>query len=233
MDGEEERLEVIAENSQLGSGYSTAMRDLEMRGAGEMLGTRQHGMIAAVGFHLYMRMLAHSVRQIRKITGMSGGEDAAALKAALRDSRVPVSVDLPLAIGIPIDYIADQTMRLKLYRRLADMRDEDEVQAMEDEFTDRFGAQPEPVANLFYQMRVKMRAEAAGFSSITMEGEQIVLRYPPLPEGINRQMPYPGPGVRSGRNAYWMQAGPANGGKDWRERLLDVLTSILGEIQPS
>jgi transcription-repair coupling factor (superfamily II helicase) len=227
-----ERLEVIAENTQLGSGYSIAMRDLEMRGAGEMLGTRQHGMIAAVGFHLYTRMLAHSVRQIRQLTGMSGGEDALALRAALRDSRVPVSVDLPLAIGIPVEYIPDQTMRLKLYRRLADMQDEDDVQAMEDEFTDRFGQLPEPVANLFYQIRVKLRAENAGLAAISMEGEQIVLRYPPLPEGINRQMPNPGTGVRTGRNAYWMPANQPNGGTPWRERLLDVLFRILGESQP-
>ncbi len=219
----QERLEVIAENTQLGSGYSIAMRDLEMRGAGEMLGTRQHGMIAAVGFHLYTRMLAHSVRQIRQLTGMSGGEDAAALKAALRDSRVPVNVDLPMAIGIPIDYIADQTMRLKLYRRLADMQNEDDLQTMQDEFIDRFGALPEAASNLFYQMRVKIRAENAGLASVSMEGEQVVLRYPPLPEGMSRKMPDPGPGVRIGRNAFWMPAGQPNGENDWREKLLDTL----------
>ena len=66
----QERLEVIAENTQLGAGYSIAMRDLEMRGAGELLGTRQHGMIAAVGFHLYTRMLAQAVRQLRQAGGM-------------------------------------------------------------------------------------------------------------------------------------------------------------------
>ena len=62
----QERLEIIAENTQLGAGYSIAMRDLEMRGAGELLGTRQHGMIAAVGFHLYTRLLAQAVRQLRQ-----------------------------------------------------------------------------------------------------------------------------------------------------------------------
>ena len=223
----QERLEVIAENTQLGSGYSIAMRDLEMRGAGELLGTRQHGMIAAVGFHLYTRMLGQAVRQIRRITGMEGGNELAALK----DTHVPVSVDLPLSIGIPMNYIPDQTMRLKLYRRLADMQDEGEVQAMEDEFIDRFGALPEPVANLFFQMRVKLRAETAGLISVAMEGDQIVLRYPPLPEGMTRPMANLGPGVRAGKNAYWM---PGNSnGANWRERVLDALSAIIQACQPS
>jgi transcription-repair coupling factor (superfamily II helicase) len=223
----QERLEVIAENTQLGSGYSIAMRDLEMRGAGELLGTRQHGMIAAVGFHLYTRMLGQAVRQIRRITGMGGGDDLAAMK----EMHLSVSVDLPLSIGIPVAYIPDQTMRLKLYRRLADMQDEGEVQAIEDEFLDRFGVLPEPVANLFFQMRIKLRAEAAGLSSVAMEGEQIVLRYPPLPEGMSRQMVNLGIGVRAGKNAYWM---PANSnGMTWRERLLNALSAIIEACQPS
>jgi transcription-repair coupling factor (superfamily II helicase) len=213
------------------------MRDLEMRGAGELLGTRQHGMIAAVGFHLYTRMLGQAVRQIRRITGMPGGDEL----AALRDTRAPVSVDLPLSIGIPLEYIPDQALRLKLYRRLADMQDESEVDAMEAEFIDRFGALPEPVANLFFQMRLKLRAEDAGLASVALEGDQIVMRYPPLPEGASRSMPNVGPGVRAGKNAYWMPAGLGNGSRPgsaaqpegpaqpapWRERLLDVLSAII------
>ncbi|RPJ39150.1 MAG: transcription-repair coupling factor, partial [Chloroflexi bacterium] len=229
----QERLEVIAENTQLGAGYSIAMRDLEMRGAGDLLGTRQHGMIAAVGFHLYTRMLGQAVRQIRRITGMPGGDELAALK----DTHVPVSVDLPLSIGIPVDYIPDQTMRLKLYRRLADLQDEGEVQAMEDEFNDRFGSLPDQVANLFFQMRIKLRAEQAGLASVSREGEQIVLRYPTLPEGVNRSLPNPGVGVRSGKNAFWMPANgiaePDGGDQNWRERLLDVLARIMEVWQPS
>lgn len=229
----QERLEVIAENTQLGSGYSIAMRDLEMRGAGEMLGTRQHGMITAVGFHLYMRMLAQAVRQIRRITGVGGGEDAAALKEAIRDNRIPVNVELPLGVGIPVDYIPDQTMRLKLYRRLADMQNEGEVQAMEEEFTDRFGTLPTPVANLFFQMRVKLRAEAAGLASVTMEGDQVVLRYPSLPEGMSRKMPFLGPGVRSGRNAYWVAIHAAQDEQRWQDRLLESLNAIIETCQQS
>ena len=223
----QERLEVIAENTQLGSGYSIAMRDLEMRGAGELLGTRQHGMIASVGFHLYTRMLSQAVRQLRVLTGMSIGED----RLTVKDTHMPVNVDLPLAIGIPMEYIPDQNMRLKLYRRLADVRDEQELQTMLDEFKDRFGPMPAPVENLFFQMRVKLRAEASGLSSVTLEGEQIVLRYPTLPEGANRAMPNLGPGVRSGKNAYWMAVSSAN--PEWREKLLDVLAEVAGQWLPS
>ncbi len=221
----QERLEVIAENTQLGAGYSIAMRDLEMRGAGELLGTRQSGAIASVGFHLYTRMLSHAVRQIRRLTGMSAPEESAIL---VKESRIPVSVDLPLGIGIPAEYIADQNMRLQLYRRLADVLDEEDLEKMQAEFVDRFGALPESVANLFYQMRVKLRAELAALASVTMEGEQIVLRYPPLPEGITRRLPNiyidGGAPLRSGKNAYWLAAPP---GEAWRERLLEALQEIL------
>ena len=223
----QERLEVIAENTQLGSGYSIAMRDLEMRGAGELLGTRQSGIIASVGFHLYTRMLGQAVRQIRTITGMTVGEGVAALS---KETRIPVSVDLPLPVGISVEYIADQNMRLKLYRRLADVTDEDELQAMQDEFADRFGPLPEPVENLFFQMRVKLRAELAGLASVSLEGEQIVLRYPPLPEGASRTLPHLGMGVRAGKNAYWITI---NNGIDWKEKLLETLAEILAEWQPS
>jgi transcription-repair coupling factor (superfamily II helicase) len=219
---------VIAENTQLGSGYSIAMRDLEMRGAGELLGSRQHGMITAVGFHLYTRMLAQSVRQLRVLTGMDVGEE----RLQVKNMHLPVNVDLPLAIGIPVTYIPDQNMRLKLYRRLAGVQDESELQAMIDEFKDRFGPLPEPVENLYFQMRVKLRAEAGGLSSVALEGDQIVLRYPPLPEGASRSLPFIGLGVRAGRNAYWM---PVNMDDDheWRALLLDMLAEIAGQLQPN
>ena len=75
---------------------------------------------------------------------------------------MPVNVDLPLAVGIPADYIADQDLRLRLYRRIADLRDETEIEALTSEFTDRFGELPEMVRNLFYQMRVKLRGGEGG-----------------------------------------------------------------------
>ncbi|HEX9839695.1 MAG TPA: transcription-repair coupling factor, partial [Anaerolineales bacterium] len=186
IDGQQ-RLEVIAENTQLGAGYSIAMRDLEIRGAGELLGTRQHGHIQAVGFHLYTRLLADAVRRLRASKGQipkANGQDVTLRSTAFDlPMAMPVNVDLPLAVGIPANYIADQDLRLRLYRRIADLRDETEIDALASEFNDRFGELPEMVQNLFYQMRVKLRAEKAGLSAISWESGQIVLRYPPSGDG--------------------------------------------------
>jgi transcription-repair coupling factor (superfamily II helicase) len=218
----QERLEVIAENTQLGAGYSIAMRDLEMRGAGELLGTRQSGHIAAVGFHLYTRLLAAAVRVQRQSRGLPEAVQSAAL--LMPEIGLPVNVDLPLASGIPEAYVPDQSLRLRLYRRLADMTDEAALEALAAEFADRFGPPPEMLGNLFYQMRVKMRAEKAGLVSIGSESGQIVLHYPPPPD-VNKapRLPDLGPGVRGGKNAYWCMFGKE---PDWQERLLDVLARL-------
>ncbi len=222
----QERLEVIAENSQLGAGYSIAMRDLEMRGAGELLGNRQSGLIASVGFHLYTRLLAAAVKQIRaggNIVGWKMDLKAPSLES-LQPMGLPVNVDLPLAIGIPSEYIPDTNLRLRLYRRLADLTDEAALEALTEEFADRFGPLPEMVTNLFYQMRIKMRAEKAGLVSVGMENGQIVLRYPVPPEGTEpKRLADLGPGVRSGKNAYWCTFGREAG---WQEKLLDVLQTL-------
>jgi transcription-repair coupling factor (superfamily II helicase) len=222
----QERLEVIAENSQLGAGYSIAMRDLEMRGAGEMLGTRQSGYIAAVGFHLYTRLLAAAVKQARqhgRFDGLRIDLKSANL-VALQPMGLPVNVDLPLAIGIPETYVPDTNLRLRLYRRLADLTDEAALEALTAEFTDRFGVLPEMVTNLFFQMRVKLRADKIGLVSVGMESGQIVLRYPPPPEGVeSKRLPDLGPGLRGGKNAYWCTFGKET---DWQEILMDVLERL-------
>src|SRR5512133_2992415 len=177
----QERLEVIAENTQLGAGYSIAMRDLEIRGAGELLGHRQSGQIEAVGFHLYTRMLAAEVKKLRRaMTAVAEGKVEGELPVALIPSggpfsafedelKEPVTVDLPLAIGIPADYIHNQDLRLRIYRRIATIRDEGELEPLIAEFSDRFGPLPEMFQNLFYQMRVKLRADAAGLTSVSTE----------------------------------------------------------------
>ncbi len=231
----QQRLEVIAENTELGAGYSIAMRDLEIRGAGELLGTRQHGHIQAVGFHLYTRLLADAVRQLRHAESAEVGRgqlqepgtqlfgEGARLDLA-RPLALPVNVELPLAVGIPADYIADQDLRLRLYRRLADMRHEQEIEALEIEFRDRFGPPPEMVRNLLYQMRVKLRAEHIGLTSIGWEAGQIVLRYPSGSNGSDApRLPDLAPGVRGGKGAYWCTFGRD---PDWMPRLLETLGKL-------
>jgi transcription-repair coupling factor (superfamily II helicase) len=222
----QERMEVLAENTQLGSGYAIAMRDLEMRGAGELLGTRQSGYIASVGFHLYTRLLAQAVNQFRLATGMGGPEDTTVLDAAL---TMPTSVNLPLSIGIPDSYIADQALRLKLYRRLADIHDETALASIEMEFTDRFGPLPEQVRNLIFQIKIKLMAAIAGLASVSFEGRQIVLRYPSLPSGIDhRNLPELGMPVMAGKNAYRINfSDPEN--EPWQEVLVQTLLKIRSQ----
>lgn len=220
-----QRLEVIAENTQLGAGYSIAMRDLEIRGAGELLGSRQHGHIQAVGFHLYTRLLADSVRRLRASAGGKLPPAAAGFEQFSAPLSMPVNVDLPLAVGIPAEYIPDQDLRLRLYRRLADLRDEAEIEALSAEFKDRFGPPPEMVVNLFYQMRVKLRAERAGLASVGIEGGQIVLRYPPPPDGVQpKSLRDLSPHVRGGKNTYWCMFARQ---EDWQKNLLETLSEIL------
>jgi transcription-repair coupling factor (superfamily II helicase) len=220
-----ERLEVIAENTQLGAGYSIAMRDLEMRGAGEFLGTRQHGYIAAVGFHLYTRLLGQAVRDLRKAQGLEIGQDD---QFSLKDLRLPVSVELPTSVGIPLAYVPEQRIRLQLYRRLADMQAEEEVDALAEEFEDRFGTMPAQTRELLYQMKVKLRGERIGLASISMEGDQIVLRFPPLPKGItSRHLPEIGWRTRTGKNSYRIFLEEFD---DWQAMLLDILEDICSAM---
>jgi len=216
---------VIAENTQLGAGYSIAMRDLEIRGAGELLGMRQHGYIQDVGFHLYTRLLSDAVRRIKHADSKSkDGAKLSGFQAFNQPLAMPVNVDLPLAVEIPSDYIPDQDLRLRLYRRIADLRDETEIDALAAEFNDRFGLLPETVQNLFYQMRVKLRAEEAGLAGVNWESGQIVLRYPaPAGDEEVKRLPDLGREVRGGKNAYWCNFGKE---PDWPNRLLEVLSAL-------
>jgi transcription-repair coupling factor (superfamily II helicase) len=137
---------------------------------------------------------------------------------------MPVNVDLPLTVGIPADYIADQDLRLRLYRRIADLRDETEIDALAREFEDRFGPPPEMVQNLFYQMQVKLQAERARLASIGWETGQIVLRYPASGNGREGQrLPDLSPEVRGGKGAYWCMFGKD---ADWKDKLQKVLQRL-------
>lgn len=210
-----QRLETIAENTQLGSGYSIAMRDLEIRGAGDILGTRQHGHIASVGFHLYTSLLAQAVQRLRSEKGLPTEPIPTTLNLQLN----PVNIELPMPVSIPTGYVPDQTVRLGLYRRLANIRSLEELDTMAEEFNDRFGPQPPTVENLFFQLQMKLLAESAGFSSITVISGQLALRFPD--ETIPSDLPNLGSLVRVGKTALWM---PYAGTSDWPNRLQEVLS---------
>lgn len=217
LDGRQ-RLETIAENTQLGAGYSIAMRDLEIRGAGDILGTRQHGHIAAVGFHLYTRLLSESVSRLREEQGLPPDQKPIPIEI----QRPLVNVDLPLNASIPADYVQDKNMRLRLYRRIADLRSLAEIDAIFEEFSDRFGIPPKPVRNLLFQLRVKLLAEMIDISSVSVENNQIVIRYrddhPP------DDLPKLGPNVRIGKTALWM---PIKALPDWPEKLIALFQLLI------
>ena len=218
-----QRLETIAENTQLGAGYSIAMRDLEIRGAGDILGTRQHGYIASVGFHLYTRLLADSVQRLR--TGKAVPMITEAFQKEQIASGLAVSVDLPIPVSLPPSYIPDRPTRTRLYRRLANLGAQDEINALSEEFVDRFGPLPDETKNLFYQLTIKLLAEKAGLIGVSAEGGQIILRYPPLQEGeTSRPFPEFGGTIRTGKNAIWIPFSESNA---WQERLVEVLQELI------
>jgi transcription-repair coupling factor (superfamily II helicase) len=212
-----QRLETIAENTQLGAGFSIAMRDLEIRGTGDILGTRQHGHIAAVGFHLYTHLLAESVAHLRSERRLPAEPFGPA-----RDVIRPlINVELPLDIGIPPDYVSDKNMRLRLYRRIADLRASSEIDALAEEFRDRFGPLPAQVENLLYQLKIKLFAQKAGLAAVSAEGDQIALRF--RGGDAPADLPNLGSRVRLGRTALWF---PYAGQPDWRDELVDILLEL-------
>ncbi len=190
------RLEAIAEATELGAGFRIAMRDLEIRGAGELLGEKQHGQIAAVGFDLYTRLLAQAVRELRGespqlVTGGdgTGQEESAAYVTPLAEG---VQINLPIPAYVPEDYLPEEKLRLRLYRRLAGVTTLKGIDDMAKELADRFGELPAPVANLLYQLRLKILAMEAGVKAIITELGQIIVRADTLQEidrpGLQRRL---------------------------------------------
>jgi transcription-repair coupling factor (superfamily II helicase) len=175
-------------------------------------------------------LLADAVRRLQTDRGIKL-EEAERKSVGLRWQKVSqVSVDLPLPISIPIEYISDTTMRLGLYRRLAELHDIQEVDNLQEEFYDRFGTPSATVTNLLYQLKVKILAEKAGLATIYPESNLIALRFPPMPkEMMSRSFPNFDKDVRIGKNALWLdyQKNPA-----WQDRLLEILRMLVDQLSP-
>jgi transcription-repair coupling factor (superfamily II helicase) len=216
-----QRLETLAENVHLGAGFSIAMRDLEIRGAGDILGKRQHGHISSVGFHLYTRLLAQAVKESRDNRGMPLEKNALPLKV----HQPLVTVDLPLHSTIPSHYVPNQAMRLQLYRRIADVHDVEEIDALKDEFRDRFGELPLPVENLLLQLEIKLLAREIGIKSIHKERNQIALVYP---EGVSPLVPKDRENLSVGKSTLWIQAAPLD---EQITYLLQILRDLRSRIR--
>ncbi len=163
----QKRLQAIFEASELGAGFQIALRDLEIRGAGNLLGAEQSGHMGAVGYELYSQMLADAVRRMRAL--LDG-------QAPPPPPPPPLTIDLPLTAHIPETYVADLNLRLAVYQRLAHLPSLEALAAYHEELRDRFGTPPPPVENLLYAVQVRLLARGAGLQSITAEEGDIVLR---------------------------------------------------------
>lgn len=221
-----ERLETIAENTQLGAGYSIAMRDLEMRGAGDLLGTMQHGYIAAIGFHLYTRLLAQAVEEVKKSGRMTFVPQ---IESSISQLRPLTTIELPFSVGIPSEYIPDEKLRLQIYRRLADIQVEEKIEEIKSEFTDRFGPIPQVLENLFTQLKIKLKAEKCGLASITLSGNNFMLQFPNISDGKpTEDFPDLVGSIRKGKNGYWLNF---NQNEDWIQKIEDVLDMLINYVE--
>jgi transcription-repair coupling factor (superfamily II helicase) len=158
----EKRLAAIEEFTELGSGFKVAMRDLEIRGVGNILGPQQHGNVAAVGFDLYCHLLNEAVARLK-------GEE-------VEQDRTP-TLSLDLDAYIPQTYVPDERQKLDWYKRLAAVASHGELSDLEKELKDRYGEAPRPVRSLLEVVAVRVWARELGLSEVTQKGGQIVLRF--------------------------------------------------------
>ncbi|HEX9064806.1 MAG TPA: transcription-repair coupling factor, partial [Streptosporangiaceae bacterium] len=173
-----ERLATVAQHTEIGAGMFVAMKDLEIRGAGNLLGGEQSGHIAGVGFDLYVRMIGEAVSEMK-------GDGPA--------ERAEVRVELPVDAHIPHDYVAGERLRLEAYTAIAAIDTDADIVSVTEELTDRFGPPPRPVLNLLAVARLRAKARAAGLTDITQQGNHIRFAPVELPESrvVRVQRLYP------------------------------------------
>ena len=224
-----QRLDTIGEATELGAGFRIAMRDMEIRGAGELLGSRQHGHIAAIGFDLYTRLLAQAVREARTQQEATGrklpeSELVDEMSAYVQPLEQAVQINLPLAAYLPESYVVDDKLRLQLYRRLAGLTSHQEIDDLRAELEDRFGQLPEEADNLCFQLRLKLDALRAGAKAITTEEGQVLIRADSLEDldraWLQRRL---GERARVARRAVWL---PLDEDDRWRTVLFAALQAI-------
>jgi len=206
------RLQAVFEASELGAGFKIAMSDLEIRGAGNILGAEQHGHVAAVGFELYAQLLEEAVNEQR------GAPRAA--------SALPeITVDLALSTAIPDDYIPSRQRKLETYRRIAELADLADLAALRDELRDRYGAPPEPVRNLLYGVDVKLRAAKAGATEVRARGSDLrVVLGRDIGVAEREKLARVFPRAQAGQRQIRLSV--LDGTGDWRDMLTRVLDLV-------
>ncbi|GHO91491.1 transcription-repair-coupling factor [Reticulibacter mediterranei] len=209
---QEKRLRAIFEATELGAGFRIAMKDLEIRGAGNLLGAEQSGFMNSVGFDLYCKLLAEAVQELQGKPAEVGGTPG-------------TTVDLPLDAYLPDEFIGDRTLKVNFYQRLASLNHPEQVDAMAAELGDRFGPIPPPVQNLLATVRLKVEAAHLGYESIAVKDNAFVLT---VKRNIipNRIVLY-----RRFRNEAQVQQGIIRIprrllGQNWLEQLGDLLPAI-------
>ncbi|WP_324650676.1 transcription-repair coupling factor [Georgenia sp. H159] len=174
-----DRLATIASHTELGSGIRVAMKDLEIRGAGNLLGGEQSGHIAGVGFDLYVRMVSDAVAEFR-------GEK--------EQEKADVKIELPVDAHIPHEYIEHERLRLEAYAKISAAEDDAAIDAVRSELTDRYGPVPEQVERLFAVAALRTRARAVGLTDVTAQGRYVRFAPVDLPESAQLRLKrlYPG-----------------------------------------
>jgi len=169
-DDSRKRLQTLEQHSELGSGFQIAMRDLDIRGAGNMLGGEQSGFMADIGFETYQKILDESIRELKRTEFKELFKE----EISKQDDFVQdCTIDTDLEILIPDDYVESITERLSLYQRLDNSESEEELQLMAEEIKDRFGALPQPVNDLFVTVRCRKLAVELGFEKMSLKDETL------------------------------------------------------------
>jgi transcription-repair coupling factor (superfamily II helicase) len=164
------RLQTLEQHSELGSGFQIAMRDLDIRGAGNMLGGEQSGFMAEIGFEMYQKILDEAIKELKRSQFKELFKD----EISIQDDFVQdCTIDTDLEILIPDSYVENITERLSLYSRLDNCENEDELQAMETEMTDRFGALPPQVRELFITVRCRKLSVQLGFERLILKNDSL------------------------------------------------------------
>jgi len=175
-----DRLATIAQHSELGSGTAVAMKDLEIRGAGNILGAEQSGHIAGVGFDLYVRLVGEEVAAFRQQGGAGAGEEV--------EQLAEVRVELPVDAHVPHEYATGERLRLEVYRKIAEAADNNTLDAITEELTDRYGTPPQPVRNLIAVASFRQTCRRYGVAEVALTGSNVRLTPLDLPDSAQLRL---------------------------------------------
>ncbi len=210
------RLRAVKEFTEFGSGFKIAMRDLEIRGAGNILGAEQHGHMDAVGYDMYCRILKESVDEARGVK---------------TEEKRDVSVDVSVSAYLPEEYITNHNQRIEMYKKIAAIESEDDRYEIEDELVDRFGDIPVPVMNIIAVASLKIPAKECGVYEINQTADSVMLKF--APEYVDAQLVMGLDGMFKGRIKLYSGDSPVIGYalKGEHKQILNIVNKLLTAIK--